>query len=75
MVRTNRIQITLTEDNMKRLQKLSDNTGLSKSLLFRLMLGGTLRDLKRDNKSESQYLISAWCSKLREDMIEGIEVY
>ena len=75
MVKTKRFQITFTEENALRLEQLSKNTGLRKSTLFRLMLGGTLRDLRNGNKSESTYLIAAWSSKLVPDMIKGIEVY
>lgn len=75
MVNTKQIKITLTEEDAKRFQKLSENSGLSKSILANLMLGGTLRDLRNNTKSESARLIYAWASKPYEKMIEGIYVY
>jgi len=75
MVKSVRILIRLTEDDSKRLQQLSENTGLRKSTLVKLMLGGTLRDLKHYKKSQISYLLSAWSSKPYETMLKGIEVY
>jgi len=75
MVKTKQIKIRLTEEDAKSFQKLSDNTGLRKSTLVKLMLGGTLRDLRNGTKSESARLLSAWCSKTTETMTEGIYIY
>ena len=74
-VKSKQLKITLTEEDFERFQKLSENTELSKSILTRLMLGGTLRDLKNYKKSSVSYLISAWSSKKYEDMIQGIDIY
>ena len=75
MVKTTRIAIRLTEDDTKRFQQLSENTGLKKSTLVKLMLCGTLRDLKNYKKSQISYLMAAWSSKKYEDMIQGIDIY
>lgn len=75
MVKTERIAIRLTEEDTKRFQQLSDNTGLKKSTLVKLMLGGTLRDLKHYKKSQVSYLLAAWSSKSYETMIEDIDIY
>lgn len=75
MVRSEQVKITLEEIDAKRLQQLSDNTGLAKSTLVKLMLGGTLRDLQNDAKSESASLIRAWCSKSTQVIVKDIYVY
>ena len=76
MVKTVQTKITMTEDDTARLQQLSDNTGLAKSTLVRLMLGGTLRDMQKDPyQSGSGSLILAWCSKTKETVLVDIEVW
>ena len=76
MVKTQQVKVTLTEVDANRLQQLSDNTGLAKSTLVRLMLGGTLRDLqKKPYESGAGSLILAWCSKTTEAVIKDIEIW
>jgi len=75
MVKTKQFNIRISEDDAERFEQLSKNTGLRKSTLVSLMLGGTLRDLKHYKKSQVSYLLAAWSSKKYEDMIEGIYIY
>jgi len=75
MVKTKQISIRMPEIEAKRLQQLSDNSGLSKAILVKLMLSATLRDLKNEKKTESRYLLCAWTSKQPLDLVEGIYVY
>ena len=75
-VKTVQTKITLTEDDTARLQKLSDNTGLAKSTLVKLMINGTLRDIQKNPyESGSSSLILAWCSKTTESVLADIEVW
>ena len=62
-VRTKQVKLTLTEADAKRLEKLSENTGLAKSTLIKLMLSGTLRDLqKKPYHGGASSLVLAWCT-------------
>ena len=63
MITYKRITISLHEDDFEFLQNLSDKTGLSKSTLFGLTLGGLQRDIKAAKYTEAIRLIEAWCSK------------
>lgn len=75
-LKTEQTKITMTESDTARLQQLSNNTGLSKSTLVRLMLGGTLRDMQKDPyQSGAGSLILAWCSKTKEAVLADIEIW
>ena len=75
-VKTIQTKITMTENDTDRFQKLSDNTGLSKSILVKLMLSGTLRDMQKNPyQSGAGSLILAWCSKTKETVLDSIEVW
>ena len=75
-VKTIQTKITMTENDTDRLQKLSDNTGLSKSILVKLMLSGTLRDIQKNPyQSGAGSLILAWCSKQKETVLADIEIW
>jgi len=74
-VKSKQIKLTLLEQDADRLEKLSDNTGLSKSTLVKIMLNGTLRDLRNEGISETGLLISAYCNRPVEKIIEGIYIY
>jgi len=76
MPKTKQVKITLTTDDAERLEKLSDNTGLAKSTLVKLMLSGTLRDIQeKPYESGSGSLILAWCSKRAKDVVKGIHIW
>jgi len=76
MVQTTQIKITLSQEDAERFQQLSDNTGLAKSTLVKLMLNGSLRDMKKQPYAgDSSRLILAWCGKHEKAVLENIEVW
>lgn len=75
-VKTVQTKLTMPESDTEQLEKLSDNTGLSKSILVKLMLNGTLRDMQtKPYESGAGSLILAWCSKTPETALADIEVW
>jgi len=69
------IKVTLSLGDARDLEQLADNTELSKSLLVKLMIRGTLRDIEKEPQQHgSSSLIMAWCSKTKETVLEHIEV-
>ena len=74
-VKSKQVKLTLLEQDADRLEKLSDNTVLSKSTLVKIMLNATLRDLRNNKESEVHYLLSAYCNIPVEKIIEGIYIY
>lgn len=75
-VKTVQTKLTMSVDDTERLQQLSDNSGLSKSTLVKLMINGTLRDIQnKPYESGAGSLILAWCSKTTETILADIEVW